>query len=272
MSGGVTLTLRTAPPVSLEAPCIRPDAFKPLGEAEIARLPVRLGKDEVALAEVFKVEGGGSDEVRVRGDVSRVHHLGAGMTGGLLLIEGAAGRHAGASMRGGEIRIAGDAGDWTGAEMQGGRIEVRGNAGMQVGGAYAGSLHGMKGGTVLVHGSVGGHAGDRMRRGLVAVGREAGEYAGCRLIAGTLLVCGNLARGAGLGLKRGTIVAGGTVELLPTFRYACSYRPGFLPLLFRSLIARGFPVAEHLALGTFRRYGGDFTEMGKGEILQWTER
>jgi formylmethanofuran dehydrogenase subunit C len=128
----------------------------------------------------------------------------------------------------------------------------------------------MKGGTVLVHGSVGSHAGDRMRRGLVAVGGGAGEYAGCRLIAGTLLVCGSLARGAGLGLKRGTILAGGTVEPLPTFRYACTYRPGYLPLLFRSLVACGFSLPEHLSSGTFRRYGGDFTEMGRGEILQWT--
>ena len=73
-------------------------------------------------------------------------------------------------------------------------------------------------------------------------------------------------------MKRGTIVAGGTVEVLPTFRYACTYRPGFLPLLFQSVVARGFPLAEHLALGAFRRYGGDFAEMGKGEILHWTER
>ncbi len=266
----VTLTLRTTPSVALEAPSIRPDAFLTLSEAEIARLKVLLGKDEMALGELFTVEGGGSDEVRVRGDAARVKHLGAGMASGRLVVEGRAGMHAGAGMRGGEIRIEGDADDWTGAEMHGGLIEVRGNAGAQLGGAYAGSRHGMKGGTVLVHGSVGSHAGDRMRRGVVAVGGSAGEYAGCRLIAGTLLACGNLARGAGLGMKRGTIVALGAVEILPTFRYACTYRPGFLALLFRSLAVRGFPLAGPLAQGAFRRYGGDFTEKGRGEILQWT--
>ncbi len=267
---GVTLTLRSPPSLAVEAPSIRPDAFATLSEGEIARLPVLVGKDEAALGDLFEVAGGASDQVRIRGDVSRVKHLGARMASGRLVVEVSAGMHAGAGMRGGELLIEGDADDWAGAEMQGGLLEIRGNAGAQVGGAYTGSLHGMKGGSVLVRGSVGSHAGDRMRRGLVAVGGSAGEYAGCRLIAGTLLVCGSIARGAGLGLKRGTIVAGGAVEILPTFRYACRYRPGFLALLFRSLAARGFPLATHLLSGTFRRFGGDFTELGRGEILQWT--
>jgi hypothetical protein len=71
-------------------------------------------------------------------------------------------------------------------------------------------------------------------------------------------------------MKRGSIVAGGRVPLLPTFRYACTDRPGWLALLLRSLARLGFPCAEPLAAGTFRRYGGDYAGLGRGEILEWT--
>jgi formylmethanofuran dehydrogenase subunit C len=102
------------------------------------------------------------------------------------------------------------------------------------------------------------------------VGESAADLAGAHMIAGTLLVCGSLGRRAGLDLKRGTIVAGSRVELLPTFRYACTDRPGWLALLFRSLAARGFVRAERLAAGSFRRYGGDYAGLGRGEVLEWT--
>jgi formylmethanofuran dehydrogenase subunit C len=263
------LTLRSAPSVPLEAPSVRPDAFAALTEAQIERLPAWHGKDEVRLGDFFDVQGTGRDEVRVLGDVGRVKHLGAGMTGGRLVVEGRAGMHAGAGMRGGHLRIEGDADHWTGAEMHGGVLEVLGNAGDELGGAYAGSATGMTGGVALVHGSVGRHVGDRLRRGLIAVAGDAKPCAGAHGVAGTLLVCGDLARGAGVGLKRATIVAGGAVEPPSTFRYACSYRPGFLSLLFRSLEARGFPVPERFATGLFRRYGGDNADLGRGEILQW---
>ena len=127
----------------------------------------------------------------------------------------------------------------------------------------------MTGGIILVRGSVGDHAGDRMRRNVIAVTGDALGYAGARMIAGTLVVCGSLGTAPGLGLKRGTLVTGGILDLLPTFRYACTYRPGFLALLFRSLEGRGFALPERFRTGGFRRYRGDFADLGKGEILQW---
>jgi len=263
------LTLRSAPSMALEAPSVRPDALASLTEGEISRLPAWHGNEEVRLGDFFDVRGGGSDEVLILGDVGRVKHLGAGMAGGRLVVEGSAGMHAGAGMTGGHLRIEGDADDWTGAEMRGGVLEVLGNAGAELGGAYAGSSRGMTGGVVLVHGSVGAHAADRLRRGLVAVAGDAGPHAGAHMVAGTLLACGALADGAGVGLKRGTIVAGGAVELPSTFRYACRYRPGFLALLFRSLEARGFPVPARFDTGVFHRHGGDYADLGRGEILQW---
>jgi formylmethanofuran dehydrogenase subunit C len=264
------LTLRAQPAVPLEAPSIRPDAFASLDAAEIARLPAWHGKEPVRLGDFFAVEGGRSDHVVVRGDLARVAALGWGMAGGRLVVEGPVGRHAGANMRGGVLRVEGRAGDAAGAEMAGGRIEILGSAGDRVGAPLAARTKGMTGGVVLVHGSAGDAAGERLRRGLIAVAGSAGERAGAHMIAGTLLVCGELGRRAGVDLKRGTIVAGSGVALLPTFRYACTYRPGWLELLFRSLEAQGFPLAARLASGSFRRYGGDYAGLGRGEILEWT--
>lgn len=268
----VRLSLRTAPSVRLEASCVRPDAFATLAESEIARLPVWHGREEARLADFFDVKGGLSDDVRIGGDLSRITHLGAAMAGGRLIVEGGAGLHAGAGMAAGELRIEGDADDCTGAEMKGGLIDVRGSGGAQLGGAYAGSARGMTGGAILVRGASGDHTGERMRRGLIAVGGNAGEYAAARMIAGTVVVCGSLGPGPGIGMKRGTLVVGGALELLPTFRYACTYRPSFLGLLFRSLAAQGFAWPERFSSGGFRRYGGDCADLGRGEILQWTSQ
>ena len=267
---GVRLTLRAEPVVALEAPGVRPDLFARLTEAEIARLPAWHGKEAVRLGDFFEVRGGQADDVRIEGDVQRVKRLGAEMAGGRLAISGRAGRHAGAGMTGGRLVIEGDADDCTGTSMRGGILEVRGNAGAQFCGVLPGSSRGMAGGVALVHGSVGEGAGERLRRGVIAVAGNAGAYAGAHMLAGTLLVTGSLGRGAGVGMKRGTLVAGSTLELLPSFRFACQYRPSFLPLLFQSLEAHGFEVAAHLHTGAFRRYGGDFAELGRGEILQWT--
>jgi formylmethanofuran dehydrogenase subunit C len=268
----VRLTLRAAPRVPLEAPCVRPDAFASLTSAEIERLPVWQGRDQARIGDFFTVEGGSADDVRVLGDVSRVKRLGEGMQGGRMVVEGRAGMHCGAAMSGGLLRIEGDAGDWAGAEMRGGVLEIRGSAGACAGAAYAGHPRGMRGGLLLVHGSAGERLGERMRRGTLAVTGGAGPCAGAHMVAGTLLVCGPLERGAGIGMKRGTLLAAGPFELLPTFRYACTDRPGFLPLLFRSLEARGFPVPGRLRSGAFRRYGGDYADLGRGEILQWTDQ
>lgn len=268
----VVLTPRAAPEMPLEAPGIRPELFAELSEREIADLPLWHGNRRVPLGEFFEVRGGRSAEVRIAGGAGRVKQLGAGMTGGSLTVEGDAGMHAGARMTGGALRIQGDADDWAGSEMQGGVLEIRGDAGDHLAAGYAGSTHGMSGGIVLVHGSAGSQAGERMRRGLVAVAGDAGDRAGIHLIAGTVLVCGSVGRYAGAGMKRGSLVVSGAAELLPTFRYAATYRPDWLPMyLLRLRREYGFPVPERMLGGAYCRFNGDFTELGKGEVLQWTE-
>src|SRR4051794_41747931 len=154
----LTLTLREAPVVPLEADVLCPDRLAGAGREEIEALPVWHGNERTRLGEFFAVAGAG-DDVRLEGDLSRVKLVGAGMTAGRLTVAGDVGMHAGAGMRGGELRVEGDAGDWAGAGMRGGALVVRGSAGGRLGGAHAGGRGGGRGGGGGVHRGAGGGAG-----------------------------------------------------------------------------------------------------------------
>ena len=93
----------------------------------------------------------------------------------------------------------------------------------------------MNRGVIIVEGNAGNEVGATMRRGLIAITGDTGDFAGAFTIAGSVVVFGKLGIRAGAGLLRGTIVALYQPELLPTFRYACSYRPPFLHFLFQDL-------------------------------------
>jgi hypothetical protein len=95
----LTLTLREAPAAPVLAGAVRPDRIAGMSASAIERLEVRHGNRAAPLGELFAVEGGGTDDVRVAGDLHRVSGLGAGMAGGRLTIEGHAGPPLGASMR-----------------------------------------------------------------------------------------------------------------------------------------------------------------------------
>lgn len=269
----ISLVLRSAVAVPVEAETITPQAFLGKRVSEIEALPVIQGNATARLGDFFQVSGEADGAVRLAGDCSRVKYVGKGMTDGRIEVEGDAGMHLGAEMRGGEIHVRGSVGDWAGAEMRGGLLRVSGNAGHLLGAAYRGSAKGMRGGTILVAGAAGNEVGCAMRRGLIAVG-AAGDFAGVMMLAGSIFVLGRLGIRPGAGMKRGTLVAaardGDGPRLLPTFRFDCVYRPPWLPLYARRLRALGFPVPEGLAGTPCRRYSGDFTELGKGEILVWT--
>ena len=141
----LTLTLKEPTVVPVEAECLSPDVLAPLSHADVRSLPVMRGKRRLRLDEVFDVEGDGSDEVELRGDLGRVKWVGRAMTRGRIRIVGNAGMHLGAYMTGGRIEVTGNAADWVGGEMAGGTIHVRGNAGGQLGSAYRGSTSGMSG-------------------------------------------------------------------------------------------------------------------------------
>jgi formylmethanofuran dehydrogenase subunit C len=106
----------------------------------------------------------------------------------------------------------------------------------------------------------------------VVVCGDVGERAAHRMIAGSVIVLGAARRGAGEWSKRGSVVVMGDVEPPVTYRYACTYRPPHVALTLRRLRDRyRLTLDERWVRGLYRRYSGDLSELGKGEILQWTE-
>jgi formylmethanofuran dehydrogenase subunit C len=263
------LTLKTSPHVPLEAEVLTPDVIAPLGSDEVRALPVVLGKRQLRLDDFFEVEGSGSEELEIRGDVGRVKWIGRGMTRGRIAIAGNAGMHLGAYMKGGSIEVTGNASDWVGAEMTGGVIHIRGDAGGQIGAAYRGSLTGMNGGTILIEGSAGIEVGMRMHRGILAVRGQVRDFAGLQMKGGTIVLMGGAEIRTGAWMVRGTIIALTPVRLLPTFSYACEYNPVFLRLYAKFLQEYGFHIPVEPKDGFYKRYTGDAAVPGKGEILLW---
>lgn len=262
------LTLHTAPTVPLEAEVITPGRLAGLSPLDAARLTVVHGNQSAELGEFFRVAGGGDGgEIHLTGDLARVKLVGAGMSEGRIVVHGAAGMHLGVGMSGGEIVVEGDAGDWVGAEMTGGRIVVRGSAGHMAGAPYRGSRVGMRGGEVLIFGNAGNEAGSGMRRGLIAIAGESGDFTGVNMLAGTIAVLGRLGWRPGAGMRRGTIVSMHPAELLPTFSFACAYRPVILRLYLTYLRGLGLPITEAQVQGSYQRWCGDAIELNRGEIL-----
>jgi formylmethanofuran dehydrogenase subunit C len=266
------LTLKERPHVPLEAEVLTPDVIALLDHAAVCALPVVLGKRQYRLDDFFEVEGPGSEQLEIRGDVGRVKWIGRGMTRGRITIAGDAGMHLGAYMKGGTIGVTGNASDWVGAEMKGGLIHVRGNAGGQIGAAYRGSLLGMNNGTILIDGSAGIEVGMRMRRGLIVVRGPVRDFAGLQMKGGTIVLMGGAEVRTGAWMVRGTIVALRAIRLLPTFSFACEYNPAFLRLYAKHLDSLGFSLPCANREGTYRRYTGDSSVPGKGEILVWQSR
>jgi len=255
--------------VPLELEVFSPDVIAPLKNDAVRALPVFMGKRQYRLDDFFDVEGDGSDDLEVHGDVGRVKWLGRGMTRGRIRIEGDAGMHLGAYLKGGTIEVAGNTSDWVGAEMSGGLIRIAGNAGGQIGSAYRGSLTGMKGGAILIEGSAGIEVGMRMRRGILAVRGPVRDFAGLQMKGGTIVLMSGAEIRTGAWMVRGTIISMKPLRLLPTFSYAALYQPAFLRLYVKALGGMGFAFPLESQGGAFQRYCGDGSVPGKGEILIW---
>jgi formylmethanofuran dehydrogenase subunit C len=263
----LTLSLREQPAVPLETEGLSPDRLAGLGRAEIEALPLWHGNRPARLSDFFTVSGDGDEDVRVEGDLRSVKFIGAGMTAGRLTVAGDVGMHTGADMHAGELVVEGDVGDFAGTSMRGGRLVVRGSAGHQLGAALPGERAGMRGGEILVQGDAGDQVGAGLRRGVIAVAGRVGDAAGLRMLAGTIVALGGLGAMPGAATRRGTIVAMGEVALLPTFAFACSYRPPFLRMYLRHLRALGLPVTDEQIEGRYARWCGDGLELMRGEIL-----
>ncbi|MGL4549756.1 MAG: formylmethanofuran dehydrogenase subunit C [Gemmataceae bacterium] len=260
------LTLKQRPAVPLEAEVLTPDVVAGLSHADVCALPLFLGKRQVRADDFFDIDGDGTDDLELRGDCGRVKWVGRAMSRGRVTLTGNAGMHLGAYMKGGAIHVGGDASDWVGAEMSGGLIHVRGSAGGQIGSAYRGSMRGMKGGTILIEGSAGMEIGMRMRRGLIAVKGLVRDFAGLQMKGGTIVLMSGAEIRTGAWMQRGTIISLKPLKLLPTFSAGCDYDPTFVRLYAKSLATHGFG----LPVGGYRRYTGDTSVPGKGELLVWS--
>jgi formylmethanofuran dehydrogenase subunit C len=263
----LTLSLRTQPPARVSAAGLIPERLGGLGGAKVAALTVRCGRLRLAVGDLFEVSGAGDERLVLAGDMRAVDGIGAGMSDGRLLLEGPCGDHLGARMRGGEIVVRGDAGAWAGAELAGGIVRISGDAGARLGGAYPGVRAGMTGGEIIVSGDAGEETGAGMRRGLVAVGGQTGSGAGLRMLAGTVIALRGIGAEAGFGNKRGSLASGRALKPLPGYAFATRFRPPALRLQLLRAQALGLTVDDVLLRGTWARWSGDRTELGRGEIL-----
>ncbi len=268
----LTVTLRSKTTIPIEVDSIRLDQVINQSPDAVKSTLVQYGNKQVSLGEFFEVAGSAADDNELiwQGDCSQVKLIGTGLSSGRIRVEGNAGMHLGAEMTGGEIIVNGDCGDWVGAEMHGGRIHVHGNAGHLVGAVYRGGRRGMTGGEILIDGDAGNEVGHTMRRGLIAVGGRIGDATGFNMIAGSVFVFGESGIRPGAGMRRGTIAYLGMEsqpDTLPTFRYACRYRPIFLRHYLLLLRQRGFEIGEGVFESRYDRHCGDFLEQGRGEIL-----
>jgi formylmethanofuran dehydrogenase subunit C len=224
-----------------------------LTAGDLARRSVWLeGEGQVALGDLFDIDGEPGGRIEFIGKLGLADRLGAGLQEG-------------------EVVVKGDIGSEAGVAMSGGIIDISGNAGPRAGAAPPGHKRGMSGGELIERGSAGPEAGAAMRRGLLVVGRSAGPLAGRGIIAGTVIILGAAGPDAGLWSKRGSIVALGTITPPASYSYACTYQPVHLRLILARLRRRyGLAVQRKHITGLYRRYSGDLAELGKGEILAWT--
>jgi formylmethanofuran dehydrogenase subunit C len=264
----LTLSLHTSPEVPVEADVLCHDRLNNLNESALSALTVFHGNEQAELGDFFKAQGDYNGELRIEGDLSKVKHIGAGMTGGKLTVTGDVGAHLGAGMSGGEIVIEGNTGDWVASEMTGGRIIIKGNAGHMVGSAVRGSPIGITGGEIIVHGNVRNEAGNGMRNGLIAIGGNSEDLTGVNMNAGTIIVLGNMGIRSGAGMKRGTILSMHEAEeMLPTFTYASTYNPTYIRLYLEYIRKLGLQIDDAQFTGNYERWVGDSIELNRGEIL-----
>ena len=266
-----TLSLRTPPPLRVDARALAPASLAAMTREEVLRLPLPQGRARVPLAECFAVEAQSADDeapqLRLAGDLARFDCLGAGLAGGTLEIEGDVGDCVGLGMSGGSLHVRGSARDLAGCALAGGWLEVHGDVGDFAGGPLPGGMEGMTGGTLLVHGSAGARLGDRMRRGTVVVHGDAGDFLASRLVAGTIALGGRCGAHAGWAMRRGSLVFAGTAPVpASTFLPAHADVQVIWQLVARDL-ARFGGRFEGLPRRAVTRWVGDLAVQGQGECF-----
>ncbi len=221
----VTITMKNAPALYLEADTISPDAFAGKNAAQIAELPVFEGNNPSTLGKYFEVNGSAGataadTKIVVKGDVKKVKYLGFKMTAGEMVIEGSADQYVGAWMKGGKILAKGDVAAFAGTAMKGGELTIEGNAGNYLGAAYRGDWRGMSGGRISVKGNAGSDTGMYMLGGEIVIGGNCDVHVMTHAEGGTVVIRGNAASKLGGQMVEGNIYVFGSIEVM---------MPGFKP-------------------------------------------
>lgn len=253
--------LHTMPPQRVDMRALNPQNLMPLSLREIEYFPLQMGRETVALADVFEVHAGARDVIELQDSCDSLDHLGEGWRDGKLYISGNVGAYLGKQMTGGQLFVDGNVGDYAAMQIQGGELLIRGNTG-----AYLATQAGTRGtAKVIVTGNAGARVAMAMRRGLVLVEGNIGEYGAACLRAGTLCCFGTAAKGLGYGMQRGSIGVSRLPENLSlNFRASGRYTGIFLNLLQQACYYPDSPARQFIQA---QRYIGDCAMLGKGELL-----
>jgi formylmethanofuran dehydrogenase subunit C len=220
----VTITMKNAPALYLEADTISPDAFAGKNAAQIAELPAFEGNVPTTLGKYFEISGtagatAADTKIVVKGDVKKVKYLGFKMSAGELVIEGSTDLYVGAWMTGGKILAKGDVAAFAGLAMKGGELTIEGNAGNYLGAAYRGDWRGMSGGKILVRGNAGSDIGMYMTGGEIVVNGNVDVHAMTHAEGGKLLVKGNAKSKLGGQMVKGEVIIFGSIDtMMPGFK------------------------------------------------------
>lgn len=255
---------------------------------QIQQTAIQHGRKTVPFCDFFQVEKNCSKQslsderssedpqsdrfIHWEGDFSRVHGIGRGWKKGEMQITGSVGDCLGEGMSGGKIVVTGNAADAVGNSLSGGQIVIQGNAGNWIGSSSSGELRGMTGGEIFIEGKAGDYLGARMRRGTIAVQKDVGDYVGNQMLAGSILLFGSSRGQPGVGMKRGSIILFQKNHKEQTLGIHCDYATTCQPVFLRALLKHleqnsEFPIDQSLYDAWYRRYSGDMTEGGRGEIL-----
>jgi formylmethanofuran dehydrogenase subunit C len=267
----LTFTLKDPPRQRIDCSPLTPTRLEGKSSRDIAAIQLQCGNRRLRVDELFELHGDDTSNLIFRNGCDRLDHIGAGMFDGAIQVHGDAGAYLGLGMRGGRISVSGGCGAFAAAEMRRGLVHVFGSAGDFLGAGLPGDRQGMRGGMVIVGGSAGDRCGDRLRRGTILIEGNAGDYCASRMIAGTIAVLGTLGTCPGFAMRRGTLLLTSIPDCLPaTFGDCGTHDLPFLPLLVRSWKSLDSQFAHLEPSARVRRFMGDVSCDGKGEVLVWS--
>jgi len=265
----LTFTLKTELKQRVDCSPLTSDNLDGKSLADIATIELQTGNRKLRADEIFSIEGEDASKIVFKNASAKLDYIGKGNRSGEIRVEGDAGAYLGFQLRGGVINVSGNVGAYAAAELKNGEINISGDAGDFLGGALPGNKKGMQGGVVIVKGNAGDRVGDHQRRGAILIEGNAGDYLGSRMTAGTIGVLGEVGAYPGYAMKRGTLLLLTAPVAIPaTFNDCGAHTLGFLPLLLKGF--QGYQTqfgALASQVKRVRRYAGDLSGAGKGELL-----